>query len=127
MSKPKYSPDLCEKLVNEMAKGISYRAFAGMIKVNPKTLYKWESLYEEWAEAKEVATAACLYFWESRGIESLDNPKNFNSVVWYMNMKNRFGWRDMPAEEHAERQTAQVIRLPIEDMKKIVQDARDKK
>lgn len=32
-------------------------------------------------------------WWEKQGRENLKD-KTFSPVLWYMNMKNRFGWRD---------------------------------
>ena len=123
----KYKPEYCDMLIKEMASGISYLAFAGLIRVSNKTLYNWEKDHPEFAEAKEIAFNACLYFWETKGIAGLTAPKEFNAVVWYMNMKNRFGWRDTPPDEKPpEVHKAEVIRLPIEEMKKLVEAAKAK-
>jgi len=47
---------------------------------------------EEFSETIKKGTDLCEAWWMKRGRE-LDN-KQFNAVLWYMNMKNRFGWKD---------------------------------
>ena len=40
-------------------------------------------------------------WWEKQGRENLKD-KSFSPVLWYMNMKNRFGWRDEKKDNNSE-------------------------
>lgn len=91
----KYKPEYAEKLIEHMARGLSYESFAGACRVTQKTLYNWEQKHEEFAKAKELAVAANRAFWERVGMEGMTGEfEKFNSAIWIFNMKNRFGWTD---------------------------------
>lgn len=48
---------------------------------------------EIFSETIKRARSKCQVWWEKNGRVNLES-KEFNSTLWYMNMKNRFGWAD---------------------------------
>lgn len=108
----KYDPAYCEQLVEFMAQGFSYGAFAGKIHVNIDTLYEWEKVNEDFSEAKKSGNAKNLEFWERAGIHGMWEEKDglkLNSTVWIFNMKNRHKWRDRQDVEVTNTGAPQVI------------------
>jgi len=56
----------------------------------------WDRLSKEEGEFSitiKKAKELCEAWWLRQGRENLQNSK-FSPTLWYMNMKNRFGWRD---------------------------------
>lgn len=56
----------------------------------------WERLLAEdeyFSLTIKKAHDLCHAWWLTHGRAQLQN-KNFSAVLWYMNMKNRFGWKD---------------------------------
>lgn len=94
-----FKPEYCEQLIEHMAEGLSFVAFAGKLRKSKQTLYTWVENHPEFKEAKAVGEAASLYYWETLGkrgefVQSGEGACNLNTTYWYMNMKNRHGWRD---------------------------------
>jgi hypothetical protein len=63
-------------------------------------------LWERWmldepkfSEAIKSGRMFAQGWWMHKGRKSLENP-TFSYTGWYMNMKNRFGWRDKTSTEH---------------------------
>lgn len=92
-----YKEEYCQELIDFMAKGYSYTAFAASIDVNLDSLYEWEKVHPKFSEAKKIAFGKCQLFWESMAINyPFTNPKTggINTGLWVFNMKNRFKWTD---------------------------------
>ena len=92
----KYKSEYCELLIQHMAEGMSYEAFAGHpdVAVSKQTIYDWEKEHPDFLDAKKKGFQLCQYAWEQAGAIRALKDKDFSWVGWYMNMKNRFRWRD---------------------------------
>ena len=93
----KYRPEFCQMMVDDMAKGYSFEAFAGLIGVHKETMYQWVKKHPDFAEAKKRAFDANRRYWEKVGIEQSSytgTSKHGSSSSFIFNMKNRFDWVD---------------------------------
>lgn len=93
----KYKPEFCTTLRDEMGRGLSFEACAGVMGVNRDTLYTWTEKYPDFKQAKSEALALNQLFWETKARDNLvigDGVSKFNSTVWIFTMKNLHGWRD---------------------------------
>jgi len=112
----RYRVDYNALLIDYMAEGLSFEAFAGHIGVTRRTLYNWLEQYESFQEARELGLAKCRDWWERLGLkiaegvgnervvvkeltretpdgkvtETVYGPATPNGSTWFANMKNRF-------------------------------------
>lgn len=112
----KYKKEYCQKLIDHMAQGYSYESFAGVVKTNRDTIYHWESIHPAFSDAKKIASAQCMLFWEKMGMAgTVGKLKNFSTPMWIFNMKNRFKWADR--HEHSLDDEKNEIKLSYDPKK----------
>ena len=94
MGRPtKYKPEMCETVIELMKEGASQQEVLAVLDISNDTFYRWKKENEEFSETIKRGIQLSQAWWERKGRISLDD-RQFNSTLWYMNMKNRFKWAD---------------------------------
>lgn len=111
----KYKPEYCELLEGHFASGLSYEAFAGVLKVSIETLYNWEKDFPEFLEAKKTFWEIGREKFENIGLQGMMGKiPGFNTTVWIFTMKNRFGWRDSAEIRHTQIEPVNIMIKTLE-------------
>ncbi len=69
---------------------------------------RWVKEEEEFSETIKAGKMISEAWWAKQGRKNLKD-KEFNYTGWYMNMKNRFGWKDKTETVHMGDPEAPVI------------------
>jgi orotate phosphoribosyltransferase-like protein len=93
-----YSPDMLPKILELMEEGASLVEVAAELNISRSTLNDWkdeesERFNKDFSDTIKRGVELSNAWWEREGRKAL-RDKEFNSTLWYMNMKNRFDWAD---------------------------------
>lgn len=88
-----YKPEFCERAIELLKQGASIEEIGLELDVGYSTIYEWMRDHEDFAEAIKKGREFSKAWWVKNGRTELHSG-TFNSTLWYMNMKNRFGWAD---------------------------------
>lgn len=89
----KYLPEYGERVIDLMRQGYSMAEVAYDLNIVKSTLYKWIEENEEFSASIKEGKYFSEGWWSKQGRINLYN-KEFSPTLFYMNMKNRFGWSD---------------------------------
>lgn len=104
----KYDPSLCEKAFEVISEGASIPELAYIIKVDQTTINDWMRIHQDFALAIKSAREIAEGWWLMHGKDNLHN-KEFNSTLWYMNMKNRYGWTDKKSSDDEKNSAVELL------------------
>ncbi len=104
----KYKPEYCEKVIELLKQGYSLCEIALELDIAVDTLHEWRKRYKEFSDAINTGRGFSEGWWTSNGRLNLHNKETFNTTLWYMNMKNRFGWRDKSEQEITLKESPEV-------------------
>lgn len=103
-NKPTYDASwMLDTASSMMQEGCSKVEVIAALGVSKEAFYEWcnpkkSNYHPEFAEVVQLGELHCQAWWEKQGRINL-HERNFNSGLWYMNMKNRFGWADQQKKE----------------------------
>jgi hypothetical protein len=84
-------------IIGEMGQGASIIEVIVKLGITRSAHYRLMAENSEYEKAFEEGLEKSEAWWLKTGREFLTGEvKKFNSGLWFMNMKNRFGWRDTP-------------------------------
>jgi hypothetical protein len=89
------------------AKGGSIVEIAVLLDISRSTLYRMTRDHESFLHTIKKCKRLCESWWLQNGRTELENEK-FNSTLWYMNMKNRFGWADKQETKNTNNNTMEI-------------------
>lgn len=105
---------MCERVIELMSMGASKTEVAADIDISWDTMAAWQKENPLFSEAIKAGELKSHAWWEEHARKNLHN-KEFNSTLWYMNMKNRFGWRDRQDITSENEKVGTVLYIPKEE------------
>lgn len=87
-------PEGWEKHIIDLSnEGASITEIVSYLEISKNTLVVMTERNDQFLTTIKKCKQLCETWWEKKGRKNMEN-KDFNSTLWYMNMRNRFGWAD---------------------------------
>lgn len=114
-----YKKKMLPVVIEEFRGGASVIEVAAAIGIKRSTFYDWcnpssPRFNSDFKEAVDFGRDVSEAWWMRTGRDNLHN-RNFNSALWYMNMKNRFGWSDKQETRDASEFTKESVLDELEN------------
>lgn len=93
----KYKPEMCESALELFKEGASISEICLELDICRDTFYEWLKKHEDFADTVKRGLQFSKGWWERLGRKGAAGLAEVNQVLWFMNMKNRFG-NDNPTE-----------------------------
>jgi transposase len=94
MGRPtKYDPAMCATVVEMMAEGCSKVEVCAALGICYETWMNFQKAHEDFSLSVKRGEQLSEAWWQREGRTNLKD-RDFSATLWYMNMKNRFGWKD---------------------------------
>ena len=98
----KYRLEMLPQILALMREGASLVEVAAELDIDDETIQDWKNpesprYKESFSVTIKKGLRLSEAWWQTKGRKNLEN-REFRDALWYMNMKNRFGWRDKHEE-----------------------------
>jgi len=114
----KYRPEMCVQAIQSLSTGQGMLETACHLKVLHETMSDWAKIYPRFSVAIKIGRQLCELWWRNQGRLNMHN-KNFNHILWHMNMSNRFNWKHkVESDETIKGETTVTHKHVIEQMAK---------
>ena len=84
---------MLDRVVELMTEGASKAEVAANLGISRQCMDEWTKNNQLFGDAIKAGEQASEAWWLRQGRINLQN-KEFSATLWYMNMKNRHGWKD---------------------------------
>jgi hypothetical protein len=95
---PKYRIEMCDQIQDYYRDGFAHVEVCAKLGIHKDTFYEWRKRYPEFAEAVKAGEVLSESWWIAISRSAVRGDIKGDSKMWFANMKNRFHWRDNPAD-----------------------------
>lgn len=114
----KYRPEMCIQVIQSLSTGQGMLETACHLKVLHETMTDWTKIYPRFSVAIKIGRQLCELWWRNQGRLNMHN-RNFNHILWMMNMSNRFNWKQkVDQTETIKGETTVTHKHVVEQVKK---------